>query len=54
MNVSVEKVVNDILNGLETDFGIIMGISPEHRKTLEVIMIHTVKAWEKIKSLEEK
>lgn len=54
MNISIEKVVNDTLNGFETDSGIIMGIQPEYRKTLEVLLIHTIKAWEKIKLLEEK
>ena len=53
MNVSIEKLVNDILDGLEMDFRIIMGITPEHRKTLEVLMIHSIKAWEKVKSMEE-
>jgi hypothetical protein len=36
---------------LETDSGIIMGIAPQHRKILEVLMLNAIKAWEKVKAI---
>lgn len=51
--ITPEMLVKDILAGLETDSGIILGIEPKHKAIIEILMLKAIEGWERLKLMEE-